>query len=206
MPLSDLSSSDASPSPPPSSVEREGSSAVREALAILNAIDDAVFIFDADQLAFRFVNQGAARQTGYGEDELLGMTPLDLKPLFDAETFRELLDPLLSGERSATRFETLHLPVADMTPPDVEQVERFVAFVDRVTARGQAVGVHCLAGLGRTGTMVACYLVSRGMSAEQAIERVRQRRPGSIQTELQELAVRRWERVRSGEWEIGRFL
>ena len=91
-----------------SAAEREGSNAVREALAILNAIDDAVFIFDAERLEYRFVNQGATKQTGFREEELLGKSPLDLKPLFDREEFRELLEPLVRGERNALRFETLH--------------------------------------------------------------------------------------------------
>ncbi len=111
--------------------------------------------------------------------------------------------PELVGE---TRFDLLHLPIEDMTPPDTEQVEQYVAFVDRMLARGAAVGTHCLAGLGRTGTMIACYLVTRGMSAGEAIDHVRRQRPGSIQTELQERSIHRWEMIRTGKWEIGRFL
>ncbi|MFW6437921.1 MAG: dual specificity protein phosphatase family protein [Armatimonadota bacterium] len=115
----------------------------------------------------------------------------------------ERMPPELSGE---TRFATLHLPIEDMTPPDHEQIETFVEFVDRHVTNGCAVGVHCLAGLGRTGTMIACYLVSRGRSAEDAIDEVRQARPGSIQTELQEQAVRRWAMIQSGESGIADFL
>lgn len=109
----------------------------------------------------------------------------------------------LIGDR---RFTTLHLPVQDMTVPETEQVERFVRFVDRMVARGTAVGVHCHAGLGRTGTLIACYLVTRDMSAEQAIEHVRRIRPGSIQTHQQERAVYRWERIHRGDTTLGRFL
>lgn len=105
-----------------------------------------------------------------------------------------------------TRFATLHLPIEDMTAPDTEQVARFVEFVDRMIARGTAVGVHCHAGLGRTGTMIACYLVTRGKTADDAIEHVRRVRPGSIQTELQEHAIQRWARIYRGESTLGRFL
>jgi len=111
-------------------------------------------------------------------------------------------EPLV-GER---RFKLLHLPIVDMTVPETAQIERFVEFVDRMVAKGRPVGVHCLAGLGRTGTMIACYLVTRGMTAGQAIDHVRSVRPGSIQTEEQEQMIRRWERIRSGEWESGRFM
>ena len=105
-----------------------------------------------------------------------------------------------------TRFVTLHLPIDDMTPPETVQIEEFVEFVDRQVERGCAVGVHCMAGLGRTGTMIACYLVSQGMPAEEAIAEVRRARPGSIQTEQQEQAVRRWQMVTGGASRMSEFL
>ena len=49
--------------------------------------------------------------------------------------------------------------------------------------------VHCSAGLGRTGTMLASYLVQRGSNTAEALAQVRKRRPGSIETADQELAV-----------------
>jgi hypothetical protein len=50
--------------------------------------------------------------------------------------------------------------------------------------------VHCAAGMGRTGTVLACYLVKyQKYSAKDAIEKVRTERPGSIQSEVQELAI-----------------
>lgn len=115
----------------------------------------------------------------------------------------EDLPPELVG---VSQFKLLHLPIVDMSPPDNEQIVRFVDFVDRMIGEGRAVGVHCLAGLGRTGTMIACYLVTRGLSAVEAIDHVRRIRPGSIQTDEQERAIYRWEMARSGKWEIGRFL
>jgi atypical dual specificity phosphatase len=111
--------------------------------------------------------------------------------------------PELRGER---RFRTLHLPIRDMTPPERDQIEDFVAFVDDVITEDNAVGVHCLAGLGRTGTLIACYLVSRGRSADDAIAAVRSARPGSVQTDRQEQAVHRWERIVSGDSELTDFL
>ncbi|KAL6076423.1 Dual specificity protein phosphatase 23 [Balamuthia mandrillaris] len=53
-----------------------------------------------------------------------------------------------------------------------------------------AVAVHCRAGKGRTGTMIACYFIySEGISAEEAIQRVRSLSPLSIETKGQEAFI-----------------
>jgi atypical dual specificity phosphatase len=83
----------------------------------------------------------------------------------------------------------LHLPVTDLEPPTFEQAQQFLDFVERERQAGRKVAVHCRAGLGRTGTMLACYLVGQGMSALEAINHVRMRRPGSIETFEQERFV-----------------
>jgi atypical dual specificity phosphatase len=88
----------------------------------------------------------------------------------------------------------LHLPVRDFTPPTLEQLQLGVEAVENAIKNGTRVGVHCGAGLGRTGTLVACYFVRRGLTAEQAIAYVRAMRPGSVETLDQEAAVRAFER------------
>jgi atypical dual specificity phosphatase len=86
----------------------------------------------------------------------------------------------------------LRYPVPDMTPPRLDQVRDFVAEVEAELARGGKAAVHCLGGVGRTGTMIACYLVSLGRTPAEAIDEVRRRRPGSVQTDDQELCVFRY--------------
>jgi len=50
--------------------------------------------------------------------------------------------------------------------------------------------VHCAAGLGRAGTILACYFVKyKKLTADSAIKKIRNERPGSIQSEIQELAI-----------------
>lgn len=111
--------------------------------------------------------------TVQGIDLLVTLTSDALNPSFLAEY----------------RIEALHLPVPDFHPPTLGQQLEFVEKVAGKLSDGGRVGVHCAAGMGRTGTLLATFLVYLGNTAEDAIARVRELRPGSIETVAQEAAI-----------------
>ena len=95
-------------------------------------------------------------------------------------------------------FAQLHLPVENFEPPTIEQLDEFVRFVNEQFDRGVNVAVHCLMGIGRTGTAVAAYRVSQGESPEDAIEVLREIRNFIETTEQEQMVRAYWRHVRAG--------
>jgi len=82
-------------------------------------------------------------------------------------------------------FNFICLPVANGGAPTMDQANQFVRFVEEQRSRQNPVAVHCEAGIGRTGTMLAVYLISRGQTAAQAIRSIRTIQPSAIETPRQ---------------------
>jgi atypical dual specificity phosphatase len=89
----------------------------------------------------------------------------------------------------------LHVQVVDFGAPEIEDIARAIEFIELQNEKSRPVMVHCAAGKGRTGVILACYLVkNEGLTPQEAIERIRAMRPGSIQSESQEWAIAMYEK------------
>ena len=86
---------------------------------------------------------------------------------------------LVASQVGKARLEDCYEPVQDFTAPTQSQIDRVVVFIKGAMDRGKAVAVSCGAGYGRTGTILACYLVSTGCNTDDAIRLLISIRPGS---------------------------
>lgn len=86
----------------------------------------------------------------------------------------------------------LWLPTIDHTPPTLEDIQRGVDFMHEAIEEGGVVYVHCRAGVGRAPTMVACYLVSTGVTPIQAWMTIRRVRPFIFPTAVQAQQVQHY--------------
>jgi len=121
---------------------------------------------------------GIAAELDYDLD---GLSDLGITVLVTLEEQRTV-----PAERLAERgIRAEWLPIVDMEPPTLEEAIAHCARVARWVRAGEVVAVHCKAGLGRTGTLLAAQLVYEGASSVEAIEEARRINRRWIQSQAQ---------------------
>jgi hypothetical protein len=131
-------------------------------------------------------------------------TFIDLTTKADGLAPYEKLLPELELE-SGARIRLISMPIPDMGVPEAEETMRLIMDAIRTAiAKSPAVYIHCWGGIGRTGTVVGCWLRECGYDPESALERVQHlysthmakarfgRYPEAPQTPEQKNYIRRW--------------
>ncbi len=77
----------------------------------------------------------------------------------------------IGGERH------LQLATIDNTPPTLDDLRRGSDFIGAEIKQGGKVYVHCAVGCGRAPTMAAAYLITTGLTADEALRRIKSVRP-----------------------------
>lgn len=94
-------------------------------------------------------------------------------------------------------------PIVDNGIPSSSEMQATLDTLDEALAAGETVYVHCWGGIGRTGTVIACWLVRHGSTAEAAIAFIRERRRTTPDFERDPLAPQTLaQRALVGAWLI----
>ena len=110
---------------------------------ILDNSTNEIFIFDAHDFKFLYMNRGAERNIGYSLEEMHEMTPLDIKPTVSLEEFKNLLKPITENGEESIHFSTIHQRKDAsryntdiyLQPTNFEGHDAYVAFILDVTKR-----------------------------------------------------------------------
>lgn len=93
----------------------------------------------------------------------------------------ELPYPLEEWEER--EVEVLQSPIPDFTAPSIEQLLEILRWIEERVKEGKKVLIHCMGGLGRSGTVATAWLMySKGFSLREALMEVRKKRPGAVET------------------------
>ena len=76
------------------------------------------------------------------------------------------------ADRIGVAPEYLRRPVRDWGKPTAELMSTILEDIDAAVEADKTVYLHCMAGLGRTGVVVGCYLVRHGMSGAEALDEI----------------------------------
>ena len=101
-----------------------------------------------------------------------------------------------SDEESRLRsagLQYLRVPIKDGHAPELSQIQSMVSWINKQTENGRKVYMHCAAGVGRAPTMGMAYLVSTGLTADQAYEEIKQKHHDTDPSPRQLEAVREYE-------------
>jgi len=101
--------------------------------------------------------------------------------------FYDLTEPRISDRhyesilyQQAAEFDLgvryFNFPIEDFTAPSVETVRTILDSIDQNIEEGRSIYVHCFAGIGRTGTIVGCYLARHGTTGQAVLHQIAQLR------------------------------
>lgn len=97
-------------------------------------------------------------------------TFIDLTRSGEMPPYQPILDE--TAARHGVDIDYHRQPIVDRGLPSIDQMVSLLDFIDTALAAGRKIYLHCLGGIGRTGTTVGCWLVRHGLTGETALARL----------------------------------
>jgi protein-tyrosine phosphatase len=127
-----------------------------------------------------------------GISELIDLTNPGERPGYQAE-FKSVC------ARYGVQGNWQRFAIADFGLPSPALMSGILYQIEHLLANDKMVYLHCMGGLGRTGTVVGCYYVQQGMSGEEALHKIQNLRIGtanfqhpSPETDAQQAFILKW--------------
>lgn len=123
---------------------------------------------------------------------------IDLTEDWELNAYAGLAKDLADARGARIAHE--RFPIRDVSIPTEDEMRGILARIKAAVEAGETCYVHCWGGVGRTGTVVGCWLVQdTGISADEAIAKIAQMRRDtpdgrkrSPETDEQRAFIRRW--------------
>lgn len=115
------------------------------------------------------------------EEDLAGLQRLGVTLLLTVEE----IETVPAAALAEVGIAVAHFPIVDMEAPDERTAARWCAHLEERLQAGEVIAVHCRAGQGRTGTVLACQLIWSGATAVEALDRVRAINPRWVTSDPQ---------------------
>jgi len=110
-------------------------------------------------------------------------TFIDLTQAQELESYEALLNAEADARALAVAYH--RHPIRDADIPSGAGMREILATIRASVERGDRVYVHCWGGIGRTGTVVGCWLVETGRAGDDVIEAIRTLRAGTMKRRTQ---------------------
>ncbi|PJZ46760.1 protein tyrosine phosphatase [Leptospira brenneri] len=104
--------------------------------------------------------------------------------------------PDLKSELTQNKIQQKHIPILDQRVPSLTQMKESMDWMEEALSKKEKVLIHCVGGLGRSGTVAAAYLIwKHGLDAESAIQKVRESRSERAVESLEQIRfLKFWEK------------
>ena len=142
------------------------------------------------------------RDLGLDLDRIRDWGAVAVVTLVEAAELDRYRVPRLGAEVQGRGMEWHHLPIVDADIPRAPFDAAWPTIGPLLRAHlaaGRRILLHCLGGLGRTGTIAARLLIEMGQAPDAAIRAVRQARPGALETHAQVAYARAVRPLAAGE-------